>query len=123
MGSSDPQQIVTNSTIDVVLVPGIIFLIGIIFFGFSIGKSIKDGYLTRIRFVGYGLVGLALIMALPYFYDVINPGTGYIYRLSLRGRYVTIAHWSLAPTISVGLAILYLIERWASRVIVEESSV
>ncbi len=80
---------VPQSASDVLLLPLTILFFGVVVYALAYGKGISARTMPRFRWIGVGLMTLALFLGFQTFWGTMDP----VYRASLPGKRVIYSHY------------------------------
>ncbi len=97
---------------DILLIPALLTVLGMFLYGEAFARAYSKGSLPGYRWVGAGLVGLAVLKGLWNVWLVNDPTNSGFYRATLMGSRVVNAHYVslIGPLVIVG--IIFGLEHW-----------
>src|SRR5690349_18679862 len=99
----------------VLLLPGILAFFGAFVYGVAFGNGAREHSLPRYRWVGVGLLALALIFGFLTVWKLFEPGLGAFYRAQLTGKKVLAAHYASLVLPLMLLLGAFGLEAWFKR--------
>ena len=97
------------------LLPGILAFFGLFVYGVGFGNGVRDHALPKYRWVGVGLLAVALFLGAKTIWLMYEPSLGPFYRAQLVGKKIVAAHYIAMAMPLLLLALVGAMEFWFKR--------